>query len=47
METLYFEKLLAMLHIQAGQKVSVHLLITIQKDTSNVQSDPRQSRDIY
>ena len=28
-------------------KVSVHLMITIQKVTSNVQSIPRQSPDIY
>jgi hypothetical protein len=29
--------------IQGDQKVSVHLIITIQKVTSNVQSVPRQS----
>jgi hypothetical protein len=34
-------------HIQGDQKVSVHLMITIQKVTSNVQSVPRQSPDIY
>jgi hypothetical protein len=28
-------------------KVSVHLMITIQKVTSNVQSVPRHSPDIY
>jgi hypothetical protein len=33
--------------IQDDQKVSVHLMITIQKVTSNVQSVPRQSPDIY
>jgi hypothetical protein len=33
--------------IQGDQKVSVHLMITIQKVTSNVQSVPRQSPDIY
>jgi hypothetical protein len=33
--------------IQGDQKVSVHLMITIQKATSNVQSVPRQSPDIY
>ena len=33
--------------IQGDQKVSVHLMITIQKVTSNVQSVPRQSQDIY
>jgi hypothetical protein len=35
------------LHIQGDQKVSVHLMITIQKVTSNVQSVPRQFPDIY
>jgi hypothetical protein len=33
--------------VQGDQKVSVHLMITIQKVTSNVQSVPRQSPDIY
>jgi hypothetical protein len=33
--------------IQGDQKVSVHLTITMQKVTSNVQSVPRQSPDIY
>jgi hypothetical protein len=33
--------------IQSDQKVSVYLMITIQKVTSNVQSAPRQSPDIY
>jgi ABC-type cobalamin/Fe3+-siderophores transport system ATPase subunit len=33
--------------IQGDQKFSVHLMITIQKVTSNVQSVPRQSPDIY
>jgi hypothetical protein len=33
--------------IQGDQKVSVHLMIKIQKITSNVQSVPRQSPDIY
>jgi hypothetical protein len=32
---------------QGDQKVSVHLMITIQKVTSNVQSVPCQSPDIY
>jgi hypothetical protein len=32
--------------IQGDQKVSVHLMITIQKVKSNVQSVPRQSPDI-
>ena len=33
--------------IQGEQKVSVHLMTTIQKVTSNVQSVPRQSPDIH
>ena len=33
--------------VQGDQKVSVHLMITIQKVTSNVQSVPRQSLDNY
>jgi hypothetical protein len=33
--------------IQGDQKVCVHLMLTIQKVTSNVQSVPRQSPDIY
>jgi hypothetical protein len=33
--------------IQGDQKFSVHLMITIQKVTINVQSVPRQSPDIY
>jgi hypothetical protein len=33
--------------IQGDQKVSMHLMITIQKITSNVQSVPRQSPCIY
>jgi len=33
-------------HIQNDQKVSVHLMITVQKFTGNVQSVPRQSPDI-
>jgi hypothetical protein len=33
--------------IECDQKVSVHLMITIQKGTSNVQSVPRQAPDIY
>jgi hypothetical protein len=33
--------------IQDYQKVSVHLMITIRKVTSNFQSVPRQSPDIY
>ena len=35
------------INIQGDQKVSVHLMIKIQKVTSNVQSVPRQSSDIY
>jgi hypothetical protein len=33
--------------IQGDQKVFLDLMITIQKDTSNVQSVPRQSPNIY
>jgi hypothetical protein len=33
--------------IQDDQNVSVHTMITTQKVTSNVQSVPRQSLDIY
>jgi len=33
--------------IQGDPKVSVHLMITIQKVTSNVQSVPRQSPNIW
>jgi hypothetical protein len=33
--------------VQGDQKVSVHLMITIQKITSNVQNASRQSPDIY
>jgi len=32
---------------QGDQKVSVHLMITIQKISSNAESVPRQSPDIY
>jgi hypothetical protein len=32
---------------QGDQKVSVQLMITIQEVTSNVQTVPRQSPDIY
>jgi hypothetical protein len=32
---------------QGDQKVCVHLMITIQQVTSNVQNVPRQSPDIY
>jgi hypothetical protein len=34
-------------NIQGYQKVSAHLMITLQKVTSNIQSVPRQSPDIY
>jgi hypothetical protein len=34
-------------YLQSDQKVSVHLMITIQKVTGNVQSVARQSPDIY
>jgi hypothetical protein len=33
--------------IQSDRKVSVHLMITIQKVKSNIQSVPRQCPDIY
>jgi hypothetical protein len=33
--------------LQADQNVSVHLKITVQKVTSNIQSAPRQSPEIY
>jgi len=33
--------------LQGDQKVSVHLVITVQKVTSNVQSVLHQSPDIY
>jgi hypothetical protein len=33
--------------IQSDQNASVHLMITIQKVTSNIQNVPRQSPDIY
>jgi hypothetical protein len=36
-----------MLQVKGDQKVSVHLMITIQKVTSNVQSVHRKSPDIY
>jgi hypothetical protein len=35
------------LNIEGDQKVSLHLVITVQKVTSSVQSVPRQSPDIY
>jgi hypothetical protein len=34
-------------NIQGNQKVSVHLMITIQKVASNVQNVPHQAPDIY
>jgi len=34
-------------YVQGDQKVPVHLLITIEKVTSNVQSVPRQSPNMY
>jgi hypothetical protein len=34
-------------YVQVDLKVSVHLIIKIQKFTSNVQSVPRQSLGIY
>jgi hypothetical protein len=38
---------LRLMFVQGDQKVSVHLMITIQKDTNNVQSVPRQFSCIY
>jgi hypothetical protein len=35
------------IHVQGDQKVSVHLMITIQKVTSNVQTVACYSTDIY
>jgi hypothetical protein len=50
-ETKYFiyarQVCIAAFYIQGDQKVSVHLMITIQKVTSNVQSVRRQSPDVY
>jgi hypothetical protein len=34
-------------YVQGDRKASVHLMITIQKVKSNVQSVPRQSPDFY
>ena len=36
---------LQVVEIQGDQKISVHLMITTQKVTSNIQSVPRQSPD--
>jgi hypothetical protein len=35
--------LIVTVYVQGDQKVSVHLMVTIQKVTSNVQNVPRQS----
>jgi hypothetical protein len=35
------------IYTQGDRKVSVHLMITIQKVTSNIQSLPSHSPDIY
>jgi hypothetical protein len=40
-------KYLGVTQIQGDQKMSVHVMITIQKVTSNVQSVPRQTPDLY
>jgi len=40
-------KTIYVLIVQGDQNISVHLMITIEKVTSNVQSVPRQSPDIY
>jgi hypothetical protein len=42
-----FTKWAVDLHVQGDQKVSVHLMIMTQEVTSNVQSVPSQSPDIY
>jgi hypothetical protein len=34
-------------HMQGDRKVSVHLMTTLQKVTSNIQNVPRQFPDIY
>jgi hypothetical protein len=39
--------IITMMKYNSDQKVSVHLMITVQKVTSNVQSVPCQSPDIY
>jgi hypothetical protein len=45
--TVYWLVLCVYSYVQGDQKVYVHLMITIQKVTSNVQNVPRQSTDIY
>jgi hypothetical protein len=40
-------KILCFFQGNTNQKVSVHLMITIQKVTSNVESTPRQFPHIY
>jgi hypothetical protein len=45
--TCLFTKSRVQVHIQSDKKVSVHLMITIQKVTSKVQTVPLQSPDIY
>ena len=49
MEVLFgrFSIVLVLNKVQGDPNVSVHLMITIQKVTSNVQSVARQSPDIY
>ena len=47
MSLLSFEFTKQAVIIQGDQKVSVHLIITIQKVTSNVQNFLRQPPDIY
>jgi hypothetical protein len=43
---MHLDLYLTLKNIQDVQKISVHLMITTQKITSNVQSVPRQSPDI-
>jgi hypothetical protein len=40
-------RILNIMVVQGDQKVSVHLIITTQKVTSNIQSVSRQSPGIY
>jgi hypothetical protein len=48
LETLNFGAFCADIYnIQGDKKASMHLMITLQKVTSNVQSVPRQPPDIY
>jgi hypothetical protein len=44
---LIYSVILVLSFIQGDQKGSVHLMVTIQKVTNNVQSVPHQSPNIY